>query len=223
VYSEGGEKMILDWIKANAKEGADLAEAEKLVNDLNPLKNIATTSDALSFIQRNDLFKQALDSETSKRVSDHDKRFQEEKLPDILKTERTNILKELNPDETPEQKRIRELEEDAKQRDARDAKRELEKSLREKAVELKANPVKAERYAVYGDKALEIFEADVSETNKLIETELAKRIKEKFGDNPPPSRNTATAEKQMARADFDNMDPSAKAKFMKDGGQITDQ
>jgi hypothetical protein len=150
---------LLDWIRANSKEGANLAEAEEMYERENPLMKIHTVEQALDFIKKNDTLLRALDSETSKRVESATERFKNEKLPDILKQREEELRKELHPEETPEQKRIRELEERLKQADAEKARQERQLALREKAKEISESKgldfdvTRAERFHVYGDDA----------------------------------------------------------------------
>lgn len=112
------------------------------------------------------------------------KNFQEKKLPDILKAEREKLVKELHPEETPEQKRIRELEEKLSEKDRREAAENKKAALRKKAGELGYDITKAERLAALedADDVLADFAADRAELLKKIE-DLEKQIK--FGARPP--------------------------------------
>ena len=213
--------MLLDWIKANVKDGADIAEAEKLIKDLDPMKNVKTQEDALSFIDRNQLFKSALDAETSRRIDRHDDRFKADKLPDILKSERDKILKELNPEMTEEQKRIAELEARLAQKDKAEAMNTLKSKLRQKAKDLGYDPLRAEKLAVYGDEAEKMLDDEVKYFETSINTALEKKVKGQFTPQDP-NRNQSDPAKVMSRADFDNKTPVQKAEWLKNGGKVTD-
>ena len=88
---------------------------------------------------------------------------------------------ELNPKETPEQKKIRELEANAEKRDKKDADNDLKDQLRKKAAELKYDPLRAERFSVHGESALAELETEakfLADTIKLqVDIELKNRFK----------------------------------------------
>jgi len=184
---------IIEWIKANVKEGANVAEAEELVKDLDPLKNITTAESALAFIDRNSVFKSALDAETSRRVLKHDEKFQAEKLPEILKAERGKLEKELNPDLTPEQKRIAELEEWQQDQLLTTGENQLKESLRAKAKEIGYDPLRAETLYIYGDNALKMLEEEKGYFDSKLKTELEAEIKTRFAPNVPDRGTRETA------------------------------
>jgi len=184
---------LLDWIKENAKEGANIAEAEELVNT-GTFDGIKTKEQAIDFMGKNEVFKSANDSLISTAVSNHDERFMSEKFPGLIKAEKEKFRKELNPDLTPEQKRIAELEErdrlrDEKDqlRDAQDAKKDLEKTLRQKAVDLKYDPLKAEKYSIYGEKAVEMLESEAKDFNAAIEAAEKGFVKSSLSGPAPKS------------------------------------
>ena len=176
-----------EWLQANAtlKDGADVKEFESIVSDLDPLKNIKTKEDALNFIDRNSVFKSGLDSAISRAVSSHDEKFKAEKLPELLKAEKEAYAKELNPDITDDQKKINELTERLNQADKEKANNLLKDELRAKAKEL-GYSVDISRFVVYGDKALETLEADFTDRQSYINTEVERQVKERFGGNKPP-------------------------------------
>jgi cell fate (sporulation/competence/biofilm development) regulator YmcA (YheA/YmcA/DUF963 family) len=214
---------IKEWIKANAREGVDIEEGIKLLDDLNPLKNITNIDAASAFIERNPIFKDALNRETTSRIENHDKRFREEKLPGILKEERDRVTQELNPDETPEQKRIRELEENLQQRDSREAQRAREDSLRTVAADLGTFPIQVEQYAAFGDQAEEFLRRDAKLIQETIDTEVSKQLKARYGGNPPPGNNQGNPEKTRTRAQYFALSPQQQSTFVSDGGTVVDE
>ena len=202
---------IVEWIKQNAtlKEGVDIKEAEKLMADLDPLKNITSKEAALEFIDRNGFFKSALDSAISKAVASHDEKFKAEKLPEILKAETEKIRAELNPEETPEQKRLRELEAKLQQAEKERQINELKSQLRAQAKEM-GFTMDAERYAAYGDKAFDMMKADKEAIDALIE-----ETKKSFYDgNPKPTKPELDPDKAMTRAEYDALSPLEQQKFI---------
>lgn len=175
---------ILDWIKANAKEGANIAEAEELLGK-STFDSIKSKEEAADFISKNSVFKSAFDSMVSTAVNNHDERFKSEKLPDLVKAEREKILKELNPEETPEQKRIRELEENLKARDAKDRESAIKAELRQKAQELGYDPLRAERFSAFGDKALDMLADESTYLSNLIDSKIKEGVKGVLLKDPP--------------------------------------
>lgn len=176
---------IAEWVKKNTalNEGAKITDLETLVSDLDPLKNLKTDQEKESFIKRN--FQSQFDQAVTAAVKTHDEKFTAEKLPGLLKAEGDKVRKEINPDETPEQKRIKDLETRIADSDAKTADNEIKAQLRAKAKELKSS-VDADRYSVYGDKALEYLEADITAQNALLEQAKAEAKKEVYGGTPPP-------------------------------------
>lgn len=210
--------MLLDEIKRIAKDGADLSGIEKMLSDLDPLKNIQSKEDALAFIDRNQVFKAALDSETSRRVENALGKFQSEKLPEILKEKQTEWAK--IPEETPEQKRIRELEEQLQKDRAEAAEARLRAELQEKARALGYNNPNVDRYTVYGEKAIEYLEQDFKHTQGLIESQVKDTVKKRFGasaiDEQPKNVNAIT------RKQFSELSPQQQMAHVKSGGTVAE-
>lgn len=177
-----------EWLEKNAvlNDKADIKEFETLVSDLDPLANIKTKEDALNFIDRNNLFKSGLDSAISKAVASHDEKFTADKLPDLLKAEREKAIKEANPEETPEQKRIRELEEIVKASGNKDKLNELKDSLRAKAKEI-GYEGNIERYSrLSGEQAIDLLVSDHEAESKRFADYKETLQKEVYKGNPPP-------------------------------------
>jgi DNA polymerase III delta prime subunit len=219
---------IIDWIKANAKEGANIQEAETLVKDLDPLKNITDQSGALDFINRNPVFKSALDSETSRRVENHDKNFMEIKFPGLIKQEREKIQKELNPDMTDEQKRIAELEKTIQQQNEKTKINEAKSFLRMKAAEIGKEkgvelPVDlAESFYIYGDQAENQLINTIDFASNYGKSLVEQKLKDTYGNGKPPARTTTNPEKTITRAALDAMPLNERAGFFENGGQVID-
>lgn len=209
------------WLTENVKPGTDIEAGLKLVPS-NPVEALKTKEEALALIQKTPLLTSALDYHTTKKIELHDEKFASEKLPGLLKAEADRIRKELNPEETPEQKKIRELE-DWKAEQLKIAKQnEIRASLRQKASELKFDPSLAEDYYTHGEKAVERLEAAA----KRFEAEVAARVdaiaKERFG-SAPPQASTQTPAKQMKRDEFMKLSPQSQMEFVrKEGGKVVD-
>lgn len=169
----------VEWVRANVAEGVDVEEFVKMLP--RPADLIKSDPD----------FKSEFDRQVSYAVDNHDKRFQEEKLPAILDAEREKLRKELNPEETAEQKRIRELEERIAKADSEAKKRELRDSLRKKAAELGVSdiglqPDDVEPFVAFGEDAPTVLEAFVTRTKEAFTSNLDAKLKERFNAGPEP-------------------------------------
>ena len=216
---------IKDWITENAtlKDTAKIEDLDKLVGDLDHMKNVTTIDEAKAFILRSDILKRALDQETTARVEAHDRNFKEKELPKLEKEITDKVNAELNPAETPKDKTIRELMEKDIARDKKEATADLKKSLREKASDLGYDPIKAERYHVYGDTALSVMEKEITENKKYIETEVDKLSKERFKGQPAPKGgDPIDPEKVIKRTDYDALSPKDRTEFLHGGGKLID-
>lgn len=215
---------LIDWITQNAtlKDTAKMEDFKKLVDDLDYMKNVKTVDEAVDFIKRSEILRKALDRETTARVETHDKNFKEKELPKLEKEITDKVNEKLNPAETPEHKEIREMREREIARDKKDAQRDLKKSLREKAVELKFDPIKAERFYVYGEKALDVMEKEFTERKTFIESEVDRISKERFKGHPAPQTSETEAGKTMKRGDWNELDSKGQRDYIKDGGKLID-
>jgi hypothetical protein len=185
---------LIDWMKANAKEGADL-------------EALATMVPSWDDIAKAPELKPHLDRYATKAIETHDARFQSEKLPEILKNERDKIRAELNPEETPEQKRIRELEERLQKADADNRTRERRDILRKKAQELGIGDIglsaeDIEPFVMLGDDAPAVTEALIGKLRESMTKTLDAKLKEKYAGPAPekgsePEGNQATLEERM--------------------------
>ncbi len=190
--------QIADYVKENftPAEGIDLSEVEKLETELDPLSGLTTPDQALDFMGRNPLFEKALKKHETQAIEKHDDKFNKEKLPGILKDEREKAIKEANPEETPEQKRIRELEDNAAVRDKSDAAKDLKIELAAKAKEI-GYTGDIDLFMHLGDKALQTMEAYHTKNTEYLEGEKEKIQKELYGDNIPPKKHKEETPKDI--------------------------
>jgi len=105
-------------------------------------------------------------------------KYETEKLPDIKKTYREEVIKEINPTETEEQARIRELEEKILLSEKNEAMNATKAALRSKAKEIGFDVSRADRYAAYGENAESIMIEDA----EFIKTSVAMAIDSKTKD-----------------------------------------
>jgi hypothetical protein len=185
-------EKVIEWAKANAAEGADVTELEGM---------LPTVDD----IMGTDAVRRAFDSAVSKAVNNHDERFRSEKLPELIEEERAKIRAELNPEETPEQRRIRELEEKLAKRDRDAQTRERRDALRKKASELKVTeyglqPDDVEVFAGLGDDGEKVLESLVGRLNESFNTALDRKLKERYTRSSPSGGDPNMDEIEKLRA-----------------------
>jgi hypothetical protein len=145
------------------------------------------------------------------------KNFQEKKLPELIKLERDKIMKELNPEETAEQKRIRELEERIAAQDAKEQ-REMQKAKMRDIGKTKGLDVTlAERlYALPDEDAG--FVIDAFEKLAREKTELQTRLQ--YGSKPPAGGSSGA--KSISLGEYNRLSPKEQAAHFAAGGVIQD-
>lgn len=166
---------VKQWVEKNVTEDAKLDEFVAMLPE--PAE-----------LAKHPEIKPLFDSAVTSAVNNHDRRFKEEKLPEILKQEREAIVKELNPEETPEQRKIRELTEKVDQGEKREKANERRSALRQqhKVLELASlglEPEHIEPFSVLGDEAIPTVEALAGvlkkQFNDAVNTEVQKVLKER--------------------------------------------
>lgn len=176
---------LLDWVKANAKEGANLAEFE----DMEKATALPDSKEkAWDFMQKNPAFKSALDAEISRATAAHDERFKGEKLPAIEKELREKLTKELHPEETKEQKELREIREELAREKAERTLEARRSTLIKKATEKGFDPEIAGSLAVLGEEADKTLDALLGKYELAVNAKYEKTAREKLGgENTPPA------------------------------------
>jgi hypothetical protein len=206
-----------DDIKSIAKEGADISGVLGQLEGLNPLNGL-TKETAFDFIKKNPVLLSTFDSEVSKSVNTGVDNFKQKGMQEIIKEREEAIRKELNPEETPEQKRIRELETKLEASDGEKALAKLQDELSTKAKELEFDPIKARDFAVWGENAMSKLEEYATWQNETLNSRLDSEIKTKFNGNPPKRTNLPPADLDTrikeARA-AGNTDLALKLQMMK--------
>lgn len=182
-----------DDIKAVAKEGADLTGVLGQIKELNPLNGL-TKENAFDFIKDNQVLLSTFDSQVSKSVESGVENFKSKGMLDILKEKEEALRAEFNPQETPEQKKIRELESRLEASDSEKALAKLQDDLSLKAKELEFDPIDARDFAIYGDKAVEMLEKYAARENERLNERLNKEIKTKYNGNPPKKTSIPPAD-----------------------------
>lgn len=175
---------LIAWVKANAKDGANVAEFEELANQFAIPES---QPEAINWMQKIPALRSALDAEKNREYDKGAKAFEEKKLPEREKVLRDTIYKELHPEETPEQKELRAIREELAQ-----AKREKEMTakktaLMEKAKEYGLDPLIAADYAAYGEKSEEVMKRHADYIKSQIDAVKNDTAKNLYGGKTPPA------------------------------------
>jgi hypothetical protein len=178
-------EKLLEWLKANVKDGADMNEATRLVDEI-----ATVTPERAAELVKDREVRRILDAEISRAVERHDERFREEKLPKILEEERGKIRKEFNPEETPEQKAVRELQEKLAAMEREKAAMERKAALRAKASELGVDayglkPDDVEVFAGLGDDAERVLARLTERLSESFNSALDSKVKERYTKTRP--------------------------------------
>jgi hypothetical protein len=178
---------LIDDIKAVAKEDADLSGIESQIGGyIN--SNDVTTDNFIEIAKKHPKLLSAFDSQVSKRVESGVNNFKEKDMVSLLKSREEEIRAEINPKETPEQKKVRELTDKITAMESKEKLSMLQSELSLKAKELGFDTIKAKDYAIYGDRAMDRLEADAEWFKSELETRLSSEIKEKYSKTVPKSR-----------------------------------
>lgn len=205
---------LVAWAKYNAKEGTNVAEFEELVSKAAPPSD---TEQAMEYIRRIPSLKNALNSELNKEFIRATEKYEKEKLPEKEKELREAIRKELNPDETPEQKQIRELREKLEAKERAEAISERKEALRAKAKDYGIDPEVAADYASYGDDAENFLKRHAEWHKKELDAVKAESAKATYGNRTPSGSGGVNS---MPISEFQKLDGKTRSAFMAGGGTL---
>lgn len=168
---------VKQWVEKNVKDDADL---EEFIGMLPSPETLPKHPEVLPHF----------DKAVTSAVKNHDLKFQEEKLPGIKQQLRDDLMKELNPEETPQDKMIRELREKVEAADRRDQTNLVKSQLRRKYNELDLSSMGmkvdyAEGFAAFGQEAESMLEANASQMKSIIEAAVNQQLKERLGGKMP--------------------------------------
>lgn len=213
---------MLDWVKANVKEGANIAEFEEMETK-EAIYSIKDKDAALALLtEKGTVFNAAKDAVVNDAILSHDRKFNEEKLPKLIEAEREKIKNELNPPETETDKELRELKNWKSEQEAKNLRNEQKTALEIKAKEIGYPIELAGRFAVYGENAEAELIKDHESRTSYIKQETENEVKRLYGDIKPPKQSNGDPAKQMGRAEFDNLSPTEKGSFVANGGNVID-
>ena len=187
----------MELIKINLIEGANLAEIEEAVlKDSIAGLTKERLADMFAKPARHSIFESIKDSLVSKGVESYKENFEKDGKPLLEKEIRDRLEKELNPDLTPQDKRLKELEDKLAEKDKAEQTSSLKALLRRKAKELDYDQSKAERFAMYGDEkqALTALELDAGEFKEAVKLRVEELTKSQFTKSPPRGGDPVEAE-----------------------------
>lgn len=177
---------IIEQIKAISKEGADLSGIESALTGLNPLTSIKDKDAAWGFIKSNDILLSTLDQKVTERVKTAEENIMNGKFQEAMKAREAELRAELVPNETPEQKRIRELEDNLSSRDKRDLEIALKDELSSIAEEAKVNSSLARKLSPLGDQAKEVLGLVIEWHKSELASALDGKASEQYGKVEAP-------------------------------------
>ena len=138
--------MTIDDILALVPED-QREQAKQAIDGLNPLSKIGSAAEAVDFIKSNSVLKRGYDTIARLAIEAHKERYETEELPKIKNALRDELSKELNPAETPDQKRLREMEQKLADKEKAEQQYQLKNRLRAKAKEVGVDEEIAEKLA----------------------------------------------------------------------------
>jgi len=205
-------KDLVSWAKANAKDGANVAEFEELVSKAAPPDD---SLKAIEYIRAVPSLRSAYDAALNREFDRATKKYEEEKLPEKEKELKEAIRRELNPTETPEQKENRELKEKLRQKDIAETLANKQNALRAKAKDYGVDPEVAADYARYGDDAEDVLKRHAEWHKKELDAVKAETARATFGNKTPTGGSSLNSKPQ---AEINAMNPKEKAAFFANGG-----
>lgn len=195
-------KELVGWAKAHAKEDANVAEFEELVSKAAPPDD---AKQAIDYIRAIPSLRSAYDAALNTEYNRAVKKYEEEKLPEKEKELRETIRKELNPDESPEQKQIRELREKLEAKEKAEALTERKEALRAKAKEFGVDPDIAADFALYGDEAENFLKRHAEWHKKELDAIKAETARGAFGNRTPQAGGEPKGLRAQLTEEYNNL------------------
>lgn len=186
---------LIEQIKSIAKDGTDFTEIETAIGQLNPLGGIKTKEEAWELVKSHKLLLSTFDQKQNERLASFEDNLRNGKIATEWAEKEKALRLELNPEESPSDIKIREMEEKIESMEKEKSRSLLKTELSKKAQELNFDPVKAQDYAVYGDTAMDKLESDATWFTEQLESRLSTELKKKFeGNQQPRSRKIPPAD-----------------------------
>ncbi|MCP4324542.1 MAG: hypothetical protein GY787_22320 [Alteromonadales bacterium] len=195
------DEVIKEAISKIAVEGADLTAIEESMKGYvkDPLATIDDKDKATEFIRSNPYLNSAYDSGISKGVEANRVKLEADNATALelkISEARQKIIAELNPEETPTDKRIRELEERLKEGEQKDKRRSLEAELISTFDKIKASDLgfKAEDVTLFadmGEKGIEQFVKLNDRLSEIVKARVDEAVKGKYVVDTPETGEEA--------------------------------
>jgi hypothetical protein len=163
---------IKTWIEANKSD----ASVSQYLEGFNPLAALKDPKEAHGLVESHGALKAYRDSFVTRSLDT----YREKTLPGLIDEE----MKKRHPEETPEQKRIRELELKIEAKERREQESARKETLRSKAKELGFDPDLAADFAFLDEEAATAALSRHSEAYKAHEKRIRNELLAK--GNPPP-------------------------------------
>ena len=170
---------LIDDIKAVAKEDADLSGIESQIGGYINSSDI-TTDNFIEIAKKHPKLLSAFDSQVSKRVESGVNNFKEKDMVALLKSREEEIRAEINPKETPAEKRIRELEAKIEAQENKEKMASMKDELSIKAKDKGFEPLLAREFA-----GLENADSLIDKVLEWHNGILGTAVKGRFDQTPP--------------------------------------
>jgi hypothetical protein len=185
-------------------------EARQALEGLDPFKGIQDAEGAVDFIRSNEKLKRGYDKIAQQAVESHKRKFEEEKLPELRNAWKDEVRRELNPEETPEQKRLRELEEQLRQRDEKERRYQLKDKLRAKAKELGFDEELAEQFVYMQTDDHDAVLSTFAERTRALAEKMADEEINKRWPTKTPRQSAGGGGNEFAKMTLDQIMTYAK-------------
>ena len=175
-------------MKANVRSDSNMAEFEELVK---PFNIPDSQPEALNWIRNIPSLRSVLDAEKNREYDRAIEKYKAEKLPETEKALRDSIYKELHPEETPEQKRIRELEEKLNAKDISEKKTMRENEIVKLSNDYGIDPRVAVAFAINAEKPEESVKS-LADYIKSREDAIKNQTAQTMYAGKPPVQGSGT-------------------------------
>ena len=153
-----------------------------------------------------------------KPLKTREQNLRENEFPKLLESrlqeERDKLMKELNPEESPAEKRLRELEQKLADKERKETEYERRATLREQYKDV-APDVAEKLYALDDDSVSAVMEYTKGLRSKIDELEKV----QKYGGKPPAGGGKGGA-KVISEAEYNEMSPKEQYAYITGGGQL---
>jgi hypothetical protein len=204
---------LIDEVKSYFKEDVDIGDIETKLSKYEDLSVVSKDNIIDVFKKHPDAFS-ALDSVVGTRAEKRLETYKEKELPNEWKSREEAIRAELNPKETPAEKRIRELEAKIEAQENKEKLSARQDELSVKAKDLGFEPLLARKLAKLEDADSVI--QDVLDWHNGI---LGTKIKGQYDQKPPRSGGIEKGLSNMSNSELyaaAKADPANKAAILEE-------